>query len=701
MTTSSSELLFVKLDERVYKYIRQFTIKSSQDALIELVTNSIDAYNRGGITVDRKIDIIYHSPNIIYHIDHAIGLTSEEMVKYFLTVGQYSAEAGSRGFFSRGAKDISAIANITFTAVKGGLISQVYLNSEAYGQLLIQDQPVTESQRLEYRLPGNGLNVKLDLLPNFIVKDPSGQALSLSKLGVLRDIMVNTDNVIQYSHVNEVGVTLFSRRVYFEYPSGTKLLDVTYELPGYPDHSARFEVYVSHEPIPQPVKEDEMVFGFIIRDNTSVYEINTIDDRFRWNPYMNRVYGTLTCNGIHQMLLDYDTAGPTPTNPTPIIDPSRLTGTNKAHPYIEGLLAIPKVRLDAILRELNTSISKTSVSLQEINDLLEELERYGLNVLDDEDVRVEFVPKYDATLAKSILDDRQNYVSHEISYLMTGDYSFGETISDKFIKDKLIELEATPDQAWIEGDNGLELLNFANDAQTPLDPETILDLISDSDREKLLKNPYIYKLGPDGKLTKMYIFQRGEINKNVTPESDYLNIKTKKFSVSFINDINLQGRYNIEYTDGVNIQINLANPLVAKYMITDNVKLGNTDLSLENVKSSSSLLFMQEIMIEILSQIILESDILNSRLILDGNNLTNTKKTAYWRNSIVARIEGTLSSIFEKFITKSRDTKLTQLNTIIDIIGTRVSNLIDLSVQGGDLYTLKDDLKDNLTKLVE
>ena len=46
---------FVKLDERVYKYIRQFTIKSVEDALVELITNSIDAYKKGNIEENKLI----------------------------------------------------------------------------------------------------------------------------------------------------------------------------------------------------------------------------------------------------------------------------------------------------------------------------------------------------------------------------------------------------------------------------------------------------------------------------------------------------------------------------------------------------------------------------------------------------------------------------------------------------------------------
>jgi len=705
MTTTDSGLHFVQLNERVYKYIRQFTIKNSQDAFVELITNSIDAYNKAGKTSGRTVKIQYHSPNHIYVIDEALGLTSEEMSKYFLTVGEYTADAGSRGFFSRGAKDISAIGDITFTAIKDGKISQVYLNSDAYGEVMIADRDVTVNERVQFGLGGNGLNVRLDLLPSFLVPDPSAQAESLSRIGVLRDIMIDSNNVINYSHINETGEVLFTRRLEFSYPEGTKILDLTYNIPGYEQYQARFEIYTTTDPIPQPKKEDEMVFGFLIRDNTSVYEIGTIDDRFRWNPYMNRLYGFVTCNALHDMLLDYDANGPTVTNPTPIIDPSRITGTNKEHPFIVALLSIPKVRLDAILHELNTTISKSAISLEEIDQLLEELERYGLDVLDDEAISVRFVSKYDAELAKAIEDDRQKYVEKETSYFMTQDFKFGETNSDKYIKDQLVQMGAEPGAPFIAGEDGVPEPLLGGQDQPDLsgveDPSDLLDLIEDDQKSKLANNPYIYKLGPDGSLVKLYIFQRGTFDQQVGPEDDYIDIKTKKFSIAFINDINLKARYNIQYADGVEIQLNLADPLVAKYMITDNVASGETQLSLQNVKSTQSLLFMQEIMIEVLSEIILENDIINKRLVLDSSDLNNAKKQSRWRNEIVRRIQDPMSRIFEKFITRQKDTKMATLTAIIDAIGDRVAGLIDLTVQGQDLYDLKDELNTNLSKLIE
>ena len=74
--TDTTELEFVTLTERVYKYIRQYAIKTTEDALVELITNAIDAYNKDSIA-PRDVIIEYREPGLLIVIDNAIGLTGE------------------------------------------------------------------------------------------------------------------------------------------------------------------------------------------------------------------------------------------------------------------------------------------------------------------------------------------------------------------------------------------------------------------------------------------------------------------------------------------------------------------------------------------------------------------------------------------------------------------------------------------------
>jgi hypothetical protein len=695
-----TELTFIDLNERVYKYIRQFTIKSVEDAAVELITNCVDAYNKGNI-LPRKIEIEYDDKGIFKVRDHAIGLTGSDMQKCFLQVGDYTNIDGARGFFSRGAKDISAIGDITFHAIKDNLYSRVFLNSDAYGRIEVIDEPADNSIRESIGLlSGNGLLVEMKLLPNFYLSNASDEADSYSKLGVLRDIMSDSNNIINFIHTAN-GSVIFNRHLTYNYPPATLLLELTYNVPNYNGITAEFVVFKTDKPIIQPKKENEMQFGFTIKDTATIYEVSTIDDRFRWNPYMSYVYGYLKCDHIGILLREYDTNGSTALNPLPLIDPSRLTGVNKQHPFIISLLSIPKVRLDQILRELNTSVSSQSISLSEVGDLFSELEKYGLNIVDDEEIKMTFVPSYDAQLAKAIEDDRMNFVTSEKNYLLTANYNITQTETDKYIMEELNKLPTT-EYKYVAGDNG-ELIQIPN--TTIQDSTSTVDLLNKLDDETInaiTKRPYIYSLTSDGKLVKLYIFEKGRLEQISNPENEYVIIKNKKFSISFINDINLQQRYIINHDNGgVNVKLNIHNSMIKKYLVSDRVLAGATELSVGNMTSTKSLIFLKDLMIEILAEIIVENDIINNKLILDSNNYNNMKKILTHRNLIVNKVEDPLEFIFDKFINNNYLNKSTQINSLLDSISGLVSQKIDMAHEGGEIVLLKTQLDSTITNILE
>lgn len=700
-----TEYTFIDLNERAYKYIRQFTIKSLEDAAVELITNCIDAYNKDGIT-PRKIFIEYKNPGQAIFRDNAIGLTAAEMQSCFLQVGNYTTSDEARGFFSRGAKDISAIGNISFEAIKDGRYSRILLNSEAYGAIDIADAEVDEAIRADLKMPGdmNGLQVTIDLLSNFYLSDLGRFTEALEKLGVLREIMQSPDNYIYFTHYDTDNSVKFERELLYTPPTATLLLDLTYNVPNYEEATATFKVYKSEEPIDQPIKENELEFGFIIGDSSTVYETNTVDDRFRWNPYINVVYGSLKCDYIKTLLLDYDTNGASAKNPMPIIDPSRLTGTNKEHPFIQSLLSIPKVRIDQILRELNTSLSEKSITIHEVDQLLSELEKFGLNIFDEEDVTVSFQPSYDSELAKAIEDDRLNYVTSEKSYLMTTDFNTHETDSDNYIKEQILHIspvENPTQYAYVVGTDG-ELEQIALPDQIEQDnPDQILELMSQEQVDSVSSRPYIYQISANGDLVKLYVFERGRIENVTNPENEYVILKNKKFSISFINDVHINKRYVIEYTDGIHIKLNLNNDSILKYLATTNIEQGATDLSVTNLKSSVSLVFLQELIIEVIANIITQNDIINNKLILDDNTYNNSMKLHEYHNNTVSKIEGPIELIFDRYISDSKGEKYTELSDIIGTIGSMVGEHIDLETNGQDLVSMKQFLEEKLGALLE
>lgn len=663
---------FISISERAYKYIRQFTIKSLDDAMIELITNCIDAYNKTSL-IQRFIYIDVYDQNRVIVRDRALGLTSDELSQCFLQVGTYTSDSNSRGFFSRGAKDISALGNITFDAIKNNKYSQCILDTDAYGDITIQDVDATADIRNNLFVPdgNNGLNVTIDLLPNFQSINIDQLYAELTNMAVLRDINTDPKNII-YLRKFTNGDQIYSQQIQYIYPVATQILDIEYIVPNYPDETARFVIYKCNKPLSQPSSDSMMQFGFLIKDSTTIYEVNTLDNRFRWNPYINYLYGYIVCDGIKKYLLDYDANGTSANNPYPIIDPSRLTGVNKMHPLIQNILSIPLVRIDSILREMNNSISSKSVTIEDISDLMDELNKYGLQIIQTNDVKVNFLPSYDGKLAKAIVDDRANFVLYEKSYALAGEYKLEDAQIENYLQDQIIKNNlSTNNFYYLDAQNQLvEIQNQTPDQQNI--PINIIDLLTTDQISELQNNPYVYKLSNNGTMAKLYIFQKGNLDTVISDSSAAVITKTRQFSIQFINDINLTVRYIIDNTNGVIIKLNLNNPMVAKYLTNKNIDSLDDLMSITVIKSTNSLMFLQDLIINILSDLVIQSDIQNRKLILDSDSYNNTQKILEYRNQVITKIEILVDSIFSKYIGKIVNDKIMSVNQHIDNIGQTI-----------------------------
>lgn len=715
-TNTSSNLHFINISARAYQYIRQFSVKTIEDALVELITNSIDAYKKTQYT-QRKIDIEITNPGTLVVRDYALGLDASQLDDCFLNVGNFTASDTSRGFFSRGAKDISAIGNVYFTGIKNNSIAQAFLNTDAYGEITLQDTPITPEYRSEFKIPDplNGLTTELDLLPTYQNIDVANLAKSIAKIATLRDILVDPNSLITLYELNTNGNILSQYNLSYTYPNATNILDIQFNVPGYTQYTARFTINQTATPIPQPSAETKLEFGFLIKDNTSVYEVDTLDGRFRWNPYINYLYGYLYCDGIHALLLDYDANGPSTANPFPVIDPSRITGVNNSHPFIIALFSIPLVRLDYILRQLNVSKSTQSISIDELNDLMDELHDFGEQMIKNNSISVQWHNNYDSSLAQAISDDRMKYVNYEKIYQQSGNFTTEDvTLQNKILSE--IILDQQQNNTYPNYDNiyvydsqtekiiplqNLNLSEFENN------PQQALSLLTTDASNALKVTPYIWQLTPDDQLAQLYIFSKGDFSYN--NQQTNMKLQNKNFTITFINDLNLKDRYLINSLQGVNIQINLNNPIVKKYLApdlttnTDNTTTNNTttdntttdnttniNTSISTFSSVRALIFLKELLTDAIANIIMGSDVLNKKITLDTSDPYNSARFLVdHKSKLIPQIEPYLDGIFQKYIDAATNSKFDVISSIISQISQSIATNMSIS---SDLYNLHDQL---------
>lgn len=235
-------------------------------------------------------------------MDRATGLRADKMATCFLQVGQFTSTESSRGFFSRGAKDVSILGDVSFESIQDDYYSKCVITQDAYGAMVISDQPVTQDLRDLLKIPKNGMHITITVAPSYQCKNVQAFSNSIKYRATLRKILSDPANIVSLQYFDHNDTCVTDDIICYTYPEGNIILDLTYNVPVY-NVPARWRVYQATKNIAQPLNENELSFGFLFTSYNTVHEASTLDSRFRWNPHMSMLFGTLECDYIIDLLL--------------------------------------------------------------------------------------------------------------------------------------------------------------------------------------------------------------------------------------------------------------------------------------------------------------------------------------------------------------------------------------------------------------
>ena len=409
---------FIKFNERAYKFIRGSAVSQIIDALVELITNSDDAYDKGKIkNKDIHIHLNYRGQLIV--TDQAIGLTSDQMKKCFLQVGNFTSINDNRGFFSRGAKDISALGDIYFESIKDNKYSKLLLDKNANGELLISDQNVDNKLRDNLKIVKNGLRVMINLNDGVQIPNPKVLLEIYCRHISLRNILNNKNCkcTITFEDSPEFEFNYKQFKFNYSFPNTEVLLYLSYNLPSYPDADVFFQLSKSENQLFDDNNMKYCDWGILITSNKVIHDISCLNEQFKFNPYMKSLSGMIHSTYINKLLRDYDKNGASKLNPFPILDPSRVGGLNYDHPFMKELIKIPKDRLDLVLQELEVTDDNEYVFFNnEIMDIINKLNLTGDKFMEANEL-MKFVENKNSDLIRGIESDRGKFVTVEKNFI--------------------------------------------------------------------------------------------------------------------------------------------------------------------------------------------------------------------------------------------------------------------------------------------
>jgi len=327
-------------------------IRTALDALVELMTNSDDAYGSG----DEKGKILINVTRergercgVIVVKDRAGGMTLDEMKQKILRYGTFSAGERSRGFMGRGAKDIVALGRASFESMKDDHVYLVELDSDFRCSIMKPVKACDEDYQNHGLRPGKGgMVVTLEVGKRHKVPQHQTLIRDLQRHFALRDIIQRRDVLVVDGRTQEPTTLRYSA------PEGTLFCDETrqFETP-YDRASARLQLFKAAEELPSELQE-----GILVSDDRAIHQVTRFAPDLEEDRIGRRFFGRLDCGYIRQLQLEFEarrSAGEEPEdhNPVDIVDPNRRRGLDReAHPFVKLMFDWAEMRLRTAVEEV-------------------------------------------------------------------------------------------------------------------------------------------------------------------------------------------------------------------------------------------------------------------------------------------------------------------------------------------------------------
>tara|TARA_B100000886_G_scaffold64438_1_gene40254 strand:+ start:2706 stop:5375 length:2670 start_codon:yes stop_codon:yes gene_type:complete len=634
---------FIQFNQRAYKFIRGSAMNSVIDAFVELLTNADDAYDRGKIK-NKLIHIDLDYDGRLSVTDQAIGLNAEDMKKCFLQIGNYTSKEENRGFFSRGAKDISGLGDVTFETIKDNKYSKVILDKDAKGKIVEANLLVDNKQRQKLNIKSNGLKVTIDLNDNIDIPVPKSILEHYVKNVSLRNILSNKNCKCTIAFKNskhfEFNHNIFDLK--YTFPLGEPILYLSYKLHTY-DVEAFFSISKADKTLYDTKNNKYCDWGLLINSGKVIHDTTVINPQFKFNPHMKTLFGVIHCDYINKLLIDYDKNGASKKNPFPILDPSRVGGLNYDHPFMKELLKIPEDRLNLILQELEVDDDNEYVFYnKEINEIINKLNTTGDKFIESNDL-MKFVENKNSNLIRGIESDRGKFVNVEKNFL----HDLNKTKRVHFNKN---EKKKNPN-VYIDPMTKLfDIIGVGDEGNMATDQKDIAKLFKEYDNTVMDNTEY------DQKQIFCYNSVEGVVSDVKTKEYESQNYqhlqKDNLFIIKFINST--QNRKYEIYQSGQKIilKINVNFPMLRRYF--DNSSDFNKNYETYKLEATH---YLHEIITEGLTRIQLMSYVNRDFIKIDNNSSSENfnelfKNYDHYKNTIDISVDKVIQSLISKERTK-------------------------------------------------
>ncbi len=390
---SSKKPREIQAHRRALIQAAKFTIRDVYDAIVELVTNSDDRYQILGSDGTIEIEIERRrgqSPSIVRVRDRADGMDADTMERKLSWLGGRDSglEKGAevRGTHSRGAKDIAALGRVIFESIA---TDGRYYRCEItpYLEFIEPDsRTATPEVRQSIGIPeGSGTLVTIELDKNQRIPQHDNLKDQIQRLVPLRGILRDEKRRVVLRDLGKGR----EERLVVPHIEGTARVKEALQIPGYP--SAYAKLFINRAKARFDRERDRFRLGGIqIESKRGIHEATLFDSALESDTHAHWFFGRLVCPYIDDLCREFDDRfeahePSSDYNPTYPMDPSRRSGLNREHPFVQALFGEALKRLRPLIEEerKQEEHQKAQIESEATRKRLNALERAALDFMRD------------------------------------------------------------------------------------------------------------------------------------------------------------------------------------------------------------------------------------------------------------------------------------------------------------------------------
>lgn len=310
-------------------------------AIIELITNSDDSYDRVG-QEKRKIVITYkksrgHRYRTEFTVrDEAAGQNREDFHKNFTKyykAGDLDDDNKRRGYFGKGAKDaLACMEDGTITSFKDGRFIQcsIFFKDKEMRYEVLKDCRITSTLRDKYGIEKNGT------IASFWASSKEGKKITVPLFNRLYNDLSNHYMLRKLLQDKDLTVSLINlakqrtnKRLTYIKPKGIEVVNEQFmvEYDGFAPFVIDISVHRSDFPLSQKEKGSIRQGGLLIMDGKNVVlDISLF--KYDYSDFASKLFGEVVIHGFRKLLKENE----------PVLSSER-NGLIRKHGFVESLVA--------------------------------------------------------------------------------------------------------------------------------------------------------------------------------------------------------------------------------------------------------------------------------------------------------------------------------------------------------------------------